>query len=169
MNRIGSDLAVRQSLKWIWRQPALTQKVSRYLARWMRRKSVRAGVESALLGGEELFDAQYLYLLPMFRSSSVLSANHKLRLIRLGSGGAYHPAVRAEALLSLALFTLDVADFKRLYRCYSKDPGPTVKKTILALFLKAPGHIRAQTFAATIQEPDEETNRFRKYLVGSRQ
>jgi hypothetical protein len=45
LSRIGSDLAVRQSLKWIWRQPALTQKVSRYLSRWMRRKSVRAGVE----------------------------------------------------------------------------------------------------------------------------
>src|SRR5947208_14224651 len=70
LNWIGSDLAVRQSLKWIWRQPALTEKVSRYLSRWMRRKSVRAGVESALLGEEELFDAQYLYLLPMFRSSS---------------------------------------------------------------------------------------------------
>ena len=30
MNRISSDLAVQQSLKWIWKQPALTQKVSRY-------------------------------------------------------------------------------------------------------------------------------------------
>jgi hypothetical protein len=163
-SRIGSDLAVRQSLKWIWRQPALTEKVSRYLSRWMHRKSVRAGVESALLGEEELFDAQYLYLLPMFRSSSVLSPKHRRRLMRLGCGAAYHPAVRAEALLSLALFTLDVGDFKGLYRCYSKDPGPTVKKTILALFLKAPGRIRARMFAATIQEPDEETNRFRKYI-----
>jgi hypothetical protein len=164
LNRIGSDLAVRQSLKWIWRQPALTEKVSRYLSRWMRRKSVRAGVEGALLGEEELFDAQYLYLLPMFRSSSVLSAKHRPPLMRLGCAGAYHPAVRAEALLSLALFTLDDGDFKRLYRCYAKDPRPTVKKTILALFLKAPGRIRAGMFAATIQEPDEETNRFRKYI-----
>jgi hypothetical protein len=39
-----------------------------------------------------------------------------------------------------------------------------VKKTILALFLNAPGRIRAGMFAATIQEPDEETNRFRKYI-----
>jgi len=84
--------------------------------------------------------------------------------MRLGCGDAYHPAVRAEALLSLALFTLDVADFKRLYRCYAKDPRPTVKKTILALFLKAPGHIKNRMFAATIQEPDEDTNRFRKYI-----
>jgi hypothetical protein len=163
-SRTGSDLAVRQSLKWIWRQPALTEKVSRYLSRWMRRKSVRAGVESALLGEEELFDAQYLYLLPMFRSSSVLSPKHKTRLMRLGCGGAYHPAVRAEALLSLALFPLDDGDFKRLYRCYFKETCPTVKKTLLALFLKAPGRIKVGMFAATIQEPDEETNRFRKYV-----
>jgi len=164
LGRIGSDLAVRQSLKWIWRQPALTQKVSRYLSRWMRRKLVRMGVESALLGEEELFDAQYLYLLPMFRSSSVVRSKHKRSLMRLGCGDVYHPAVRAEALLSLALFTLEVGDFRRLYRCYSKDPRPTVKKTILALFLKAPGHIKNRMFAATIQEPDEETNRFRKYI-----
>ena len=163
-SRTGSGLAVRQSLKWIWRQPALTEKVSRYLSRWMRRKSVRAGVESALLGEEELFDAQYLYLLPMFRSSSVLSPKHKPRLMRLGCGGAYHPAVRAEALLSLALFPLDDGDFKRLYRCYFKETRPTVKKTILALFLKAPDRIKAGMFAATIQEPDEEINRFRKYV-----
>lgn len=164
LTRVGSDLAVRQSLKWIWRQPALTQKVSRYLSRWMRRKSVRAEVEGALLGEEELFDAQYLYLLPMFRSSPVISLKHRFRLMRLGCGPAYHPAVRAEALLCLALFALDAADFKRLYCCYSRDPRPTVKKTILALFLKAPGHIKARMFAATIQEPDEETNRFRKYI-----
>ena len=124
LSLIGSALAVQQSLKWIWRQPALTQKVSRYLSRWMRRKPVRGGVQSALLGEEELFDTQYLYLLPMFRSSSVLSPKHRPRLMRLGCGDAYHPAVRAEALLSLALFTLDVADFKRLYRCYVKDPRP---------------------------------------------
>src|SRR5205823_9264929 len=129
-----------------------------------RRKSVRAGVQSALLGEEELFDTQYLYLLPMFRSSPVISPQHRPPLMRLGCGDAYHPAVRAEALVSLALFTLDVADFRRLYRCYSKNPRPTVKKTILALFLKAPGHIKNRMFAATIQEPDEETNRFRKYL-----
>jgi hypothetical protein len=160
LSRTGSGLAVRQSLKWIWRQPALTERVSRYLSRWMRRKSVRAGVESALLGEEELFDAQYLYLLPMFRSSSVLSPKHKPRLMRLGCGGAYHPAVRAEALVSLALFPLDIGDFRRLHRCYFKETRPTVKKTILALFLKAPGRIKAGMFAATIQEPDEETNRF---------
>ena len=79
-------LPVRQSLKWIWRQPALTEKVSRYLSRWMRRKSVRAGVEGAPLGEEELFDAQYLYLLPMFRSSTVLHLKHKSPLMRLGCG-----------------------------------------------------------------------------------
>ena len=164
LSRIGSGLAVPQSLKWIWRQPALTEKVSRYLSHWMRRKSVRAGIEGALLGEEELFDAQYLYLLPMFRSSAVLNRKHKSRLMRLGCGGAYHPAVRAEALLSLALFRLEVRDFKRLYRCYFKEARPTVKKTILALFLKAPDRIKAGMFAATIQEPDEETNRFRKYV-----
>ena len=35
---------------------------------------------------------------------------------------------------------------------------------VIALFLKAPGHIRNRMFAATIQKPDEETNRFRKYI-----
>lgn len=163
-SRIGSDLAVRQSLKWIWRQPALTEKVSRYLSRWMRRKSVRTGVESALLGEEELFDAQYLYLLPMFRNSVAIGERHKSRLMRVGLGGAYHPVVRAEALLSLALFPLNEGDFKRLYRCYLRDAHPAVKKTILALFLKARDRIKNGVFAATIQEPDEETNRFRKYI-----
>ena len=88
LSRIQSPMAVSQSLKWIWKQPALTEKVSRYLSNWMGRKSVRTGVESALLGEEELFDAQYLYLLPMFRSSVVLNLKHKSPLMRLGCGGA---------------------------------------------------------------------------------
>ncbi len=86
LSRIQSPMAVRQSLKWIWKQPALTEKVSRYLSNWMGLKLVRGGVESALLGEEELFDAQYLYLLPMFRSSTVLHLKHKSPLMRLGCG-----------------------------------------------------------------------------------
>jgi hypothetical protein len=164
LSRIQSPMAVRQSLKWIWKQPALTEKVSRYLSSWIGRKSVRAGVESALLGEEELFDAQYLYLLPMFRSSTVLNPKHKIPLMRLGCGGAYHWAVRAEAFLSLILFPLDDRDFKRLHRRYFTETSPTVKKTILTLFLKARYRVKKQMFAATIQEPEEETNRFRKYI-----
>jgi retron-type reverse transcriptase len=164
LSRIQSPMAVRQSLKWIWKQPALTEKVSRYLSNWMGRKSVRAGVESALLGEEELFDAQYLYLLPMFRSSAVLNLKHKSPLMRLGCGGAYHWAVRAEAFLSLILFPLDDRDFKKLRRRYFKETSPAVKKTILSLFLKAPGIVKRRMFSATIQEPEEETNRFRKYI-----
>ncbi|MBI3392578.1 MAG: hypothetical protein HY039_05255 [Nitrospirae bacterium] len=162
--RIHSPMAVRQSLKWIWRQPALTEKVSRYLSAWMGRKSVRAGVESALLGEEELFDSQYLYLLPMFRRSPVLNSRHKRPLMRLGCGGAYHWAVRAEAFLSLILFALDDRDFKRLHRRYFKETSATVRKTILTLFLKAPDRAKKLMFCATIQEPEEETNRFRKYV-----
>ena len=164
LSRIQSPMAVRQSLKWIWKQPALTEKVSRYLANWMGRKTVRAGVESALLGEEELFDAQYLYLLPMFRSSVVLHLKHKNSLMRLGCGGAYHWAVRAESLLSLILFPLDDHDFQKLRRRYFKETSPTVKKTILTLFLKAGDRVKKRMFAATIQEPEEETNRFRKYI-----
>ncbi len=164
LSRIHSPMAVRQSLKWIWKQPALTEKVSRYLSKWMGRKSVRAGVESALLGEEELFDAQYLYLLPMFRSSVVLNLKHKNPLMRLGCGGAYHWAVRAEAFLSLILFTLDERDFKKLHRHYFKETSPAVKKTILTLFLKARDRVKKPMFSATIQEPEEETNRFRKYI-----
>jgi retron-type reverse transcriptase len=164
LNRISSDLAIKQSLKWIWKQPALTEKVARYLSNWMSRKSVRAGVESALLGEEELFDTQYLHLLPMFRSSTVLSFKHKSRLMRLGCGGAYHWAVRAEAFLSLLLFPLEDGDFRRLRRCYFRETSPCVQKTILALFLKAPGRLKNSMFAETIQEPHEEINRFRKYL-----
>ncbi len=163
LTRIHSDMAVGKSLKWIWRQPALTEKVSRYLSNWMGREPVRAGVEAALLGGEELFDAQYLYLLPMFRSSSVLRPKHKSRLMRLGCGGAFHWAVRAEALLSLMLFPLDNRDFKRLKRRYSNEPSSTVRKTILALFLKAPDRVKKPMFSETILEPEEEINRFRKY------
>ncbi len=162
--RIHSPMAVRQSLKWIWRQPALTEKVARYLSNWMGQKSVRAGVENALLGEEELFDAQYLYLLPMFRSSTVLNLKHKSRFMRLGRSGVYHLAVRAEAFMSLILFPLDGRDFKRLHRCYFKESSSTVKKTILALFLKAPDRVKESMFFATIQEPEEETNRFRKYV-----
>ena len=164
LSRIQSPMAVTQSLKWIWKQPALTEKVSRYLSNWMGRKSVRAGVESALLGEEELFDAQYLYLLPMFRSSAVLDLKHKSQLMRLGCGGAYHWAVRAEAFLSLILFPLDDHDFQKIRRRYLKETSPTVKKTILTLFLKARDRVKKQMFVATIQEPEEETNRFRKYI-----
>lgn len=164
LNHVGSDLAVRQSLKWIWRQPVLTEKVSKYLRPWMRRKSVRAGVESALLGDEELFDTQYFYLLPLFRASSVLSAKHKAPLMRLACGSAYHPAVRAEAVLTLALYPLEARDLQRLQRTYFRESDATVKKTILAAHLRAPDRIKRPMFAATIQEPEEETNRFRKYI-----
>ena len=134
LSRIQSPMAVRQSLKWIWKQPALTEKVSRYLSTWMGRKSVRAGVESALLGEEELFDAQYLYLLPMFRSSAVLNLKHKSPLMRLGCGGAYHWAVRAEAFLSLILFPLDDRDFKKLRRRYFKEIRQPSKRRFSLFF-----------------------------------
>lgn len=39
-----------------------------------------------------------------------------------------------------------------------------MKKVILALFLKASFTIKQSIFKATITEPDEETNRFRKFL-----
>ena len=142
----------------------MTEKVSRYLSSWMGRKSVRTGVESALLGEEELFDTQYLYLLPMFRSSVVLNLKHKNPIMRLGCGGAYHWAVRAEAFLSLILFPLDDGDFKKLRRQYFKETSPAVKKVILTLFIKARDPVKKQLFSATIQEPEEETNRFRKYI-----
>lgn len=164
LGRIRSPMAVRQSLKWIWKQPALTEKVARYLALWMSRKMVREGVEGALLGEEELFDTQYLYLFPMLRGSVALAPKHRAGLMRLGCGGAYHWAVRAEALLSLMLYRLEDHDFKRLQRSYFKETCCAVRKTILALFLKAPDRIKRPMFAGTILEPDQETNRFRKYI-----
>ncbi|MCG6534101.1 MAG: RNA-directed DNA polymerase [Syntrophales bacterium LBB04] len=164
LGRIQSPMAVRQSMRWIWKQPALTEKVARYLSLWMSRKMVREGVEAALLGEEELFDTQYLYLLPMLRGSAVLDLKHRAGLMRLGCGGAYHWAVRAEALLSLMLYRLEDRDFNRLQRRYFKETCCAVRKTILALFLKAPDRIKRPMFAATIQEPDQETNRFRKYI-----
>ena len=164
LSRIGSNMAVQQSLKWIWKQPVLTEKVCRYLPRWIHYKSVRIALENALFGDEELFYAQYLYLLPMFRNSPALNSSHKAQLMHLGCNRSFHPAVRAEALLCLAPFPLDVPDYKRLLRCYFGESLPPVKKTILSLFLKAPDRIKKDMFSATIQEPDEETNRFRKYL-----
>ena len=100
----------------------------------------------------------------MFRNSPALNSSHKAQLMRLGCNRSFHPAVRAEALLCLAPFPLDVPDYKRLLRCYFGESLPPVKKTILSLFLKAPDRIKKDMFSATIQEPDEETNRFRKYL-----
>jgi hypothetical protein len=47
---------------------------------------------------------------------------------------------------------------------YLKETSPAVKKTILALFVKAPGRVKNSMFSETIQEPQEEINRFRKYL-----
>lgn len=164
LSRIQSPMAVNQALKWIWKQPALTEKVSRYLANWMGRKLVRSNVESALLGEEELFDAQYLYLLPMFRNSAALNLKHKSPIMRLACGGAYHWAVRAEAFLCLILFPLNKSDFEKLHRRYFKETSPAVKKTLLSLFLKAQGTVMKRMFSATIQEPEEETNRFRKYI-----
>jgi hypothetical protein len=84
--------------------------------------------------------------------------------MRLACGGAYHWAVRAEAFLCITLFPLSKNDFEKLRRCYFKETSPTVKKTLLSLFLKAPGTVRNRMFSATIQEPEEETNRFRKYI-----
>ena len=78
--------------------------------------------------------------------------------------GAYHWAVRAEAFLSLILFPLDDRDFNKLRRQYFKETSPAVKKVILTLFLKARDRIKKPMFSATIQEPEEETNRFRKYI-----
>ncbi len=164
LSRIQSPMAVNQALKSIWVQPALTEKVSRYLSNWMGRQLVHSKVERALLGEEELFDAQYLYLLPMFRNSAVLNLKHKGPIMRLACGGAYHWAVRAEAFLCLILFPLSKSDFEKLRRCYFKETSPTVKKILLSLFLKASGTVMKRMFSATIQEPEEETNRFRKYL-----
>jgi hypothetical protein len=130
----------------------------------MGRKRIREAIGVALLGEEELFDTQYLYLLPMLRGSVALDSQHRTGLVRLGCGGAYHWAVRAEALLSLILYRLDDRDFKLLTQRYFKEASPTVRKTILALFLKAPDRVKNPMFAATIQEPDQEINRFRKYL-----
>jgi hypothetical protein len=62
------------------------------------------------------------------------------------------------------LFPFEERDFKRLRHRYFKETSPAVKKTILALFVKAPGQLKTSMFAETIQEPQEEINRFRKYI-----
>jgi hypothetical protein len=130
----------------------------------MARRSVQNEVKRALLGEEELFESQYLYLLPMLRCSKVLTPMHKSGLMRLGRDQSHHPAVRAEALISLILFPLKDKDFGRIKRQYQKETSPLVKKTILALFLKARDQIKKPMFAETILDPEEEINRYRKYI-----
>jgi len=164
LSRIQSPMAVRQSLKWIWKQPALTEKVTKYLSKWMGRKSVQNEVRKALLEEEELFDTQYLYLLPMLRESKAFEKKHKWGIMRLSCDRDRHPAVRAEALLSLILFPLNDNDFRRIRGQYFKETSPTIKKACLALFLKARDNIKRPMFAETIQDPEEETNRYRKYI-----
>jgi len=162
--RLRSPMAINRCVKCLWSEPALTEKVSRYLSAWLGRKVVRVAVEQAVLGDEQLFDTQYLYLLPMLRSSSALDHKHKPSLLNLGCAGELHWAVRAEALLTLILFPLEEKHFNRLKLRYYKETSPAVKKVILALFLKAPDRLKKSMFFATINEPEEDTNRFRKYL-----
>lgn len=162
--RTDSPMGINLCLKSLWEQPALTEKACRYLRRWMTRKHVRDAVHDALFGEDELFDTQYLYLLPLFRQSGALAESHRTALCALGRRAGLHWAARAEAIITLALFPLEESHYRRLRRLYEKESSTYVKKAILALFLKAPFPTRQAVMKATITEPEEETNRFRKFL-----
>jgi hypothetical protein len=158
-----SPMAVEFSLKCLWSQPALTDKIAKYLALWMDRTDVQQAINQAVFGDAELFDTQYLSLLPLFRQSKALTIKHRAKLLKLGRGDL-HWAARAEALLTLMLLPLQEQHFRQLRKLYLRESSPYVKKVILALFLKAPHKIRQPVFEETITEPEEETNRFRKFL-----
>ena len=162
--RTSSPMALPVCQKCIWDQPALTMKIARYLKPWMGRRRVQEAVNTALFGDGELFDAQYLYLIPLLRQSPALTLSHQAKLMKLGFSKQLHWAVRAEALISLMMFTLDDGGYERLRRLYDKESSTCVKKIIIALFLKAPFKIKQPMLQATITEPEEETNRFRKYM-----
>jgi len=158
-----SPMAVEFCLKCIWSQPALTDKIAKYLTLWMDRPDVQQAINQAVFGNGELFDAQYLSLLPLFRQSKALTIKHRAKLLKIGRG-ELHWAARAEALLTLMLLPLEEQHFRQLRKLYIRESSPYVKKVILALFLKAPLKIKQPIFQETITEPEEETNRFRKFI-----
>ena len=67
-------------------------------------------------------------------------------------------------LLTLISFPLEEQHFRQLRKLYDRESSPYVKKVILALFLRAPLKVKQPMFKETITEPEEETNRFRKFL-----
>ncbi len=158
-----SPMAVEFCLKCLWGQPALTDKIAKYLAIWMDRADVQLAINQALFGNGELFDTQYLSLLPLFRQSKALTMQHRAKLIKIGRSDL-HWAARAEALLTLMLLPLEEQHFRQLRKLYLRESSPYVKKVVLAVFLKAPHKIKQSVFEETITEPEEETNRFRKFL-----
>lgn len=158
-----SPMAVEFCLKCLWGQPALTDKIAKYLAHWMDRTDVQQAINQALFGNGELFETQYLSLLPLYRQSKALSVKHRAKLLKIGRG-ELHWAARAEALLTLMLLPLEEQHFRQLRKLYLRESSPYVKKVILALFLKAPRKISRPLFEETITEPEEETNRFRKFI-----
>src|SRR5439155_22978445 len=118
----------------------------------------------ALFGDGELFDTQYLYLVPLLRQTEALAHNDRPKLLALGRRKELHWAARAEAIITLMLFPLEEAHYKRLRLLYEQESSTYVKKAILALYLKAPFATKQSVMKATITEPEEETNRFRKFL-----
>jgi hypothetical protein len=160
---VRSPIAVEFCLKCIWNQPALTEKIAKYLGLWMDRADVQQSVSQAVFGNGELFDTQYLTLLPLFRQSEALTVKHSSKLLKMGRG-ELHWAARGEALLTLMLLPLAEQHFRQLRKLYLRESSPYVKKVILALYLKAPHKVKQQFFKETITEPEEETNRFRKFI-----
>lgn len=156
-------MAVDLCLKCLWDQPALTEKIAGYLRLWMGRADVQQAINKALFGDGELFDTQYVSLLPLLRQSEAIRLDYLSKLMRLGRS-ELHWAARAEALLSLMLFPLDEQHFRQLRKLYDREPSPYVKQVILAVFLKAPFKIKQPLFRETITEPEEEMNRFRKFV-----
>jgi hypothetical protein len=151
-------------LTCIWEQPALTEKIAKYLRNWTEQKKVADALDKALFGDGELFDTQYLSLIPLFRQSSAINEKHCSKFLRIGRRNDLHWAARAEAFLSLMLFPLQENHFKMLRKIYDRESSPYVKKVILAVFQKAQFGVKQSMLRATITEPEEETNRFRKYL-----
>jgi hypothetical protein len=129
----------------------------------MDRAEVQQAINQALFDNGELFDTQYLSVFPLYRRSRALSVKHRSKLLQLGRGDL-HWAARAEALLTLMLLPLEEQHFRQLRKLYFRESSPYVKKVILALFLKASRKIKQPVFEETITEPEEETNRFRKFL-----
>jgi hypothetical protein len=163
LRKAGSPMAAELCLSRIWDQPALTDKITRYLSLWTDRDDVRQMLNKALFGDGELFDTQYLSLLPLLRQSGAIAMDHRTRLLRL-TRRELHWAAKAEALLTLMIFPLEEKHFEQLRRAYDREASPYVKKVILALFLKAPFRVKQRAFKETITEPEEETNRLRKFL-----
>lgn len=158
-----SPIAINECIQFLLSDPVLTAKIMKYLHHWENDNAVVAKILNVLLN-HEIFDSQYLSLLPFVRRSVGLSVGHKKFFWNVALNMDLHWSVRSEAFLSLAVFSLSDSECKRLIRRYDNETSPFIQKAILAIMLQAKDRLKRPFLEETIFETDYLVNRFRKYL-----